>query len=391
MARASQFNPKLESLRGMAALAVCFTHSLAIYRLDQSAAIWTVPIWRQTFWTACLTLVNAIFNPNAAVALFFVLSGWVLTVSLTARTSSPFKGTLAFYLRRCFRILPMMWCALIFTYLLSKMGHAAPFQQTSDWYAANFEQPTHLGDLLRNLFLVDFKISGVTWTMRIELLGSLALPLLVYFYSRSGWYGRLVLLGALAALPAFTDNDFRFLICFYVGTLLTDKGIILAYAKRPILLVGLGLAICAIVRLIPGFNHHPCIRLLGQTTGAALILLGVLGESADFKVLETGPFRVLGRLSYSLYLLHPAVLGLCAVGAFAIRLYPTVAPTAANVLIFISSVLITVALSFLTYQWIERPGIVLGSRATQFANVPKENEAVPAPGAIFPAAQDVVE
>jgi len=363
-----RFNPKLESLRGLAALAVCFTHSIAIYRIDNSEAIWTVPIWDQSFWAGCLTLVNAIFNPSAAVILFFILSGYVLTQSLGGEKSLTGKGIAGFYVRRCFRILPMMWAALVLTYALSKINHTSPPHQATKFYVAIFQHYFHVTAFLRNFFLLGFQVSPVMWTMRVELLGSLLMPAIVYVLLHCTRSQRLLLLGALCAVPYFIHNDFQYMVCFYIGALLTSKDLVAACASRPILLVCSGMAICTMLRIFNGLASPYLVETLATTAGAALVLLGVLAGPSKFGILETGPFRTVGRLSYSLYLLHPTFLGLFAVAAFAIGLYPTLSGEAANMLIFLASVLATLTASAFSHRWIEQPSIALGKVATRFAS-----------------------
>jgi peptidoglycan/LPS O-acetylase OafA/YrhL len=336
--------------------------------MDQTGAIWMVPIWHQTFWPACLGLINAIFNPHAAVILFFILSGHVLTQSLGDGKTLSGKGVASFYLKRCFRILPMMWAALLFTYALSKINHKSPDSQASIFYVSMFEHPPHLIDLLRNFLLVDFNVSPVTWTMRIELLGSLAMPAIVYFLSHSTRTRRLVMLALLCALPYMTHSDFQYLVCFYVGALLTSRDLAVVCASRPDFLVVCGMVICTAIRLITYLNNHPTIVILAGTLGAALVLLGVLAGPSKFAILESGPFRWVGRLSYSLYLLHPPFLGICAVAFFAMGVYPLLSGAAANTLLFFTSVIAALAGSACSYRLIEQPAIALGKRTTKFAS-----------------------
>src|SRR5258708_21306346 len=65
---ASPFDPRLESLRGLASLMVCVFHAMHVFAGNPQS-----------------TLMDALlfaFNPAAAVMFFFVLSGYVLGGSL---------------------------------------------------------------------------------------------------------------------------------------------------------------------------------------------------------------------------------------------------------------------------------------------------------------------
>ena len=367
MHHSPRFNPKVESLRGLAALAVCFTHSLGIYRIDENPGIWNVPIWHQSFWAAVLDLLNALFNPHAAVILFFILSGYVLAQSLGQGKAMTGKSVLGFYLRRAFRILPMMWVSLVFAYALLQINHSVADTLVSVYWPNTFGHPVLFSDLLRNFALVDFKASPVTWTMRVELLGSLFMPALFFYYSRTGRPLQWAMLAVLGSVAYLGKSDFQYLLCFYVGTLLTDTRVIAASAGFAVPLVCAGVLIGTMFRLWIGAQTHPTLINLGETIAAAMVLAGVLAAGATrFGFLETGPCRLVGRLSYSLYLLHMPILGVCAIAAFALEIYPTLSGPAANTLLFIVSVAITLACSAVTYRWIEKPAIALGKRATSF-------------------------
>ena len=79
---------ELQSLRGIAATAVLFGHVIGYY---------TIPDW--------LVILGKFSNGRAAVVVFFVLSGYVLTRSL--RSSNFDLGAVTrFYVQRWFRIYP---------------------------------------------------------------------------------------------------------------------------------------------------------------------------------------------------------------------------------------------------------------------------------------------
>jgi peptidoglycan/LPS O-acetylase OafA/YrhL len=376
-----RFNPKIESLRGLAALAVCFTHSIAIYKVDNSPAFWMVPLWHQTFWAGCLLALNTLFNPGAAVILFFVLSGYVLTQSLEGEKSLAGKNIASFYIRRCFRILPMMWAAPLFTFAASRLYYMPqPHEQVTQFCDYMFADRFPIRDLLRNFFLLSFRLSPVTWTMRVELLGSLLMPVIVYAMLRWSRLPQLLLLAALCAIPWLTQSDFKYVVCFYAGALLNNKDLIAACAKRAVLILCVGMAFCTLPRFLDSSSTAgsiaalPGVYVFTSTAGAALVLLGVLAGPARFAILESGPFRLVGRLSYSLYLLHPPFLGLVAGIAFAIHLYPSWSGAVANTLIFLLSVAVTLIASYFSHRWIELPSIALGKRATRFASEKRGNE-----------------
>jgi peptidoglycan/LPS O-acetylase OafA/YrhL len=80
-------------------------------------------------------------------------------------------------------------------------------------------------------------------------------------------------------------------------------------------------------------------------------------------ILNSAPLRFLGRTSYSLYVLHPPVLGLFAahLGSQAAGPYSRLALCMATV------IPATLALSALSYAYVEVPGVAAGRRLIKLA------------------------
>src|ERR1700733_11347309 len=93
---------ELHSIRGIAALVVAVGHALVYYQTPQ--------------WFRAIGLT---FNGRAAVVLFFVLSGFVLTKSLRSMPVQ-LKPLSDYYIRRFFRLYPALWfaSAMALLYLL---------------------------------------------------------------------------------------------------------------------------------------------------------------------------------------------------------------------------------------------------------------------------------
>jgi peptidoglycan/LPS O-acetylase OafA/YrhL len=83
---------ELQSLRGIAAFVVAASHLSMVYTLPRAARL----------------SLDCVLNAHAAVILFFVLSGFVLTASLV-RNELSFPSIVAFYVRRVFRLYPALW------------------------------------------------------------------------------------------------------------------------------------------------------------------------------------------------------------------------------------------------------------------------------------------
>ena len=179
--------PALEGLRGLAAAIVVVRHTTNAIALPDGArrALLEGP------WAPLL-------DAQAAVALFFVLSGFVLAGSLERGVTR--SDTLQFWVKRIFRIHPPYVAALILTWLVSfhyvVPEASAPF---TDWLRSRASvhlTPGALGAALFYPGAADHQLD-VGWTLGIEMTWSLLLPLVFWLARATHWS---VALG-LAAVP----------------------------------------------------------------------------------------------------------------------------------------------------------------------------------------------
>jgi peptidoglycan/LPS O-acetylase OafA/YrhL len=288
-----QFNPRIESLRGVAALAVVITHSTAIFRVDGAEAFWTVPIFDRTAGQLLLTPVLWMSNAGAAVVLFFVISGYVLTLS--------YRGDVGPYLfRRAMRLLPPMWLSILIFAAVTNLIPAPAISGFSAWFVAVYGKAPSAVDLFRNTALLDFSANPVTWTMYVEVIGSISIPLFAFAARRLGFAFSLAGIAACGVLlffnyPALTAS---YLVCFAAGALLASFPGALGRFPKP------GLAGGALLIISGPALPVGCWWIFAATLGSCLVLSAL--SRADF--LDWPAFRHIGRSSYSLYLVHLAII-----------------------------------------------------------------------------------
>ena len=374
--RNDRFFGNLESLRGIAALSVALIHCIGCFITMTPAAM---P-------PAVLYFFDAV-NGRNAVVLFFILSGFVLSESLS-RSGITLRGSLTFLIRRAFRILPLAYLMMavsagLLLFLapradLSRFGHP--------WLLSGYFTPT-LADLVPAVTFQDYRLNTVYWTLYVELLGSLFfVPLYWLTSSTPAALRGLILAGLLIASFIGRDGSLfpQYFFCFLLG--------ILAYQVREF--VDADPAFARKLRLVQplaaclGFfmvaYAHSTIaswisRLAGSTLdnttltwlqvviegfGAAILVFGCSGSSQIVNVvLGNRPLQFLGKISFSVYCTHLIVLKAIfpvwvAVFGESLVTHPLMGP-----LLDIGFVVpVAILVSAFTYSHIERPGIAAGRK-----------------------------
>lgn len=219
-------NPRqqsLDGLRGFAALAVIFYHSILMFvpSGEKVNHLLGNTIFSLSGYESYARFVLALVSGETAVMIFFVISGYVLMRSLNKdeQTHSGYSVFWFFVLKRTFRIYPALIGCLISMFIIYNglnilFPHIYP----------QFE----IKDFLTNMTLYEIKVHGATWTLKAEML---AIPfILLAFVLRKyiGIFG-VILLGAYSAIlfefPAFGFDYYlisSWLIYFVTGFLVYD-------------------------------------------------------------------------------------------------------------------------------------------------------------------------
>jgi peptidoglycan/LPS O-acetylase OafA/YrhL len=352
---------ELQSLRGIAAATVMIGHCLISYGPS-----------------ALLIGLSELLNGRAAVAVFFVLSGYVLTCSLQ-RGRFDRDAILGFYVRRGFRLYPAIWVASAFglAYLFALHWQIPPDR------AGPLIQQSFRADRFDTLHIVT-SIAGLTtfiipqlWTIFIEIVASIAMPGIAFVaLYRRHWFPCVLGVALLASLtiPNTYYHVTLYLIDFVVGAGLAIPGLAMRlFQNAPArLLVSLGLVMLACTRFLPLDYWGPTANLL-ELAAATLIIGALIGANEKVYLFRSRVLRFLGDISYSLYLLHFVVL--CTV----VKLFTLLQwASGTSVSIYVLAVLatcvtstITIILAWLSYVYVEEPGIKLGKRLLRFLGRPR--------------------
>lgn len=323
--------PNLDFLRAIAVLSVVVEHILLAYK------VYWIGYW-EIQWVGVV-----------GVFLFFVHTALVLMWSLERK-----PHTLDFYIRRIFRIYPLVILAVLITLFFH-----APVGGTPSNYFHYAPPPKHL-DILHSLMLTQnlhdgYLPMGVMWSLPYEVQMYLALPLLFFFVHRNFSLWPLLLFWVFTVLvcrPIFSGTPHNFFLCipYFLPGIMAYVGFGRRKAVLPAWSLSLGLLLAWFI-----FMKNPTWRaadFLCLIVGLALPSFHQI--SARWLIRSS---HEIAKYSYGIYLAHPfsIVLG--------IYLMPH-RPLALQLFVILGSLPV---FAVAAYHCLEKPMIRLGSRLAAHA------------------------
>lgn len=288
----ARFVPELQSVRGLAAGMVMVHHALR--------CITPTPLTH--------FIADMLLNAHAAVVIFFVLSGYVLSRALVT-VPSDLAGITNFYVRRGFRIYPAMIFGValgLLYYLFFRpipAAHLSPFMLET--YLPNKVTPVQAVLTFLGLQVV---LLPPLWTITVELAASIVMPAIAFVRARSG--PALLVLTALLGVVSFlfpTGNRWIlvYLVDFALGACALEYRAQLGRLMVHPLATAVAVAVLLWFRqLHPWPYFHPVPSIL-EGLASVLVIIGIDRNHAIF--LRWPPLVRLGDWSFSLYLLHVPV------------------------------------------------------------------------------------
>jgi peptidoglycan/LPS O-acetylase OafA/YrhL len=299
---------QLDALRGLAALMVVCSHMLLTF--PRTYAHWQIQLYSMG---------------RSAVVLFFVLSGYVLSLPFWSGRK---QGYGRYLLRRFCRIyLPFAAAAAL------AIAGACIFRNSqaslSHWFLETWAKPITLIDVLKQFLMVPMtEFNTAFWSLTYEMQMSIVMPLLCWLLLRlnpaicTTFLAALLYvrpLGVVVTQMPYVWVSLQVLFLFCLGACLSfyERPLREAFRYRPalmpvVLLAGLFLYLDGPLLLSIGHEN-----LLHQITsrdylingiGAAIVVVGSLHIRWFAGILEHKWPEYLGRISYSFYLTHATVL-----------------------------------------------------------------------------------
>lgn len=312
---------QLDSIRGIAALFVLFNHYVQVIpeRLrppESLSTLLTAETWAHALTWLRFTPLRLIVSGEAAVDLFFVLSGFVLALPLTRHGQPSLSSFLA---KRFCRVYLPFTAVILPVAAAYELIPTAPSLQVSDWLNGLLLKPGEyslLAHLLMRGRQADMRLDPVMWSLVHELRVSIILPTIFLAIRRIGalWTVATALLISFAAsfgLPDSISGDWQatahFLWMFTAWSALScRREDVMRLLRRCAGRTTLCLWVLVLVLLTVPFDRVWADFLIGS--GAALLICLCLNRNWVTEVLGLSALLWLGRISYSLYLVHLPVL-----------------------------------------------------------------------------------
>lgn len=387
---------ELDSLRGLAASSVVLHHTLlalpvfwAAHRHQQEGDSVFIKVISDTplhmFWAG-----------HEAVILFFILSGFVLTLLFNSK-KEPYSSYLIG--RFCRIYLPYIFSIAV---SLSLMNLFLDRDQSnlSDWFNGMWSHSVSFKELISYIFMLGYdshNINTVTWSLIHEMRISVIFPIIVYLIYRFNWkmtlpLGLLIcflMYGTLSVgLRSITTNGvFDVLLesfgstayyCafFVIGALIARyKESLSAFYKKInrnvkliLIISSVGLYTCewwvpsiGDAKYSGNFIANVFSRSLidyGVAGSVIILFLFALNSPKTSLLLNTKAVLFLGKISYSLYLIHPIVI---------LLMFNIFIDSLSTLTLIVLIPLISVVFATLMYYLVEEPSIKAGRYFKKFS------------------------
>jgi peptidoglycan/LPS O-acetylase OafA/YrhL len=330
-------NQSLEGLRGLASLSVVLAHFLFVFYPFLSNNMRPYPnAVPKTVVDAWLVYppFSLSYAADAAVLVFFVLSGYVLTGKFYATNHLEVLESAA--VRRYFRLALPALASVLFAWFLLKMGlmgnQMAGILDTAGWPIHYYQEKVSLDyaiftGLIGAPFFGLTDLNGPLWTLQVELIGSILLFASYALFGRRSllmtviWFVFIanVLGGRSPAVLNYLAILFGSLLHPITGWLKRNSGFSTAFVILGLMAVSYDNSPrFAFLKIVPLPNLQPYgpdfnmdTRIFWHTLGAVLLVAGVIGARWFATILATRVPTYLGRISFAIYLLHmPLIMSL---------------------------------------------------------------------------------
>jgi peptidoglycan/LPS O-acetylase OafA/YrhL len=359
---------QLDSIRGLAALTVIVGHVMNFFPILRN------PAWQSENWIWFYPPLSAFSASDKAVNMFFVLSGFVLALPFLKAFVNPFK----FLIKRIFRIYPVLWIIISLSIIARYVIGYSHFNGMIYWFNDIWSTPLTPGYLFLHYSLIgsfeNNKLVPVIWSLIHEMRISIIFPLIMFFILNFRYYWSISIGFALIffgyGMTYFYPQvdyfyTFIYIQFFIIGALIAQNREIcvswwtsLSQSKKWVVFI-----MAAILYLfsyedyrLPYLPFASMINKVLNLAGCGIFIIIGLGSVKVANILSHRILVYIGKLSYSIYLIHTVILVILT------RLFWHTLPLG---YIIPFAIILSIVLSHFLYRFIELPFIRLGRELTK--------------------------
>ncbi|WP_410501901.1 acyltransferase [Exiguobacterium acetylicum] len=385
----------LDSLRGLASLTVVFHHSMLALPLFYLAYKHDYQNKLTQFITN--SPIHMLWGGHEAVLLFFVLSGFVLSIPFLNNKPFTYKK---YIIKRFCRIYIPYIVSIFLSYTLFYFIQPHNLRGMSDNFNEMWSHSIDLYDFFSYLFMLGagvINLNGVTWSLVHEMRISFFFPLLMIFIVRLNWkksvfigglfflflWTALTLTSELIRFKEMSDLILSFAETFYYTPFFIIGACLAKYKDsliNTIKMLSNTLKLLLIFLVVVLYNFEwmsfgfgglkyketiiptRVVSLIVDYTvvlGVSILLILILSSYRLTKLLNVSILQSLGKVSYSLYLIHMIIM------LTLVHLFNEEIPT---ILLLMLSPFISVISSYIFYYMIEKNSIKIGIYLTNINN-----------------------
>ncbi len=380
----------LDGIRGVAALGVFLNH----FSLDFYCAWWTqkpehshLNGYEMQFPHSLISFIN---QGGYFVAIFFVLSGYVLSRkyfladNIEILVSGLHRRFIRLYIPIAFILIVsylLMANHLYFNEAVSRISFSDLFSK--QWSFLELEERLWYSLTTGAMFSSDPSFDTCLWTISYEFFGSLFVyAFLIFTHFTKRFRLPMMLIAICYFVNVYTPVSSPFYTSFMLGMTLcyTEKWITQkSMPMRTIIAV-----LLFMVSLLLGSSPF-CSPFEGSwqenvkniwdytpwcfTIGAYLMVLAFVISPLLQKAGSLLPFRFLGYISFSLYLLHPIIIGSFTSWIF-LELYPAYSYNNSVLIAFTTTIPFLLLVSWLMARYVDQFGIRLSHKAYEYIKRP---------------------
>jgi len=362
---------QLDSLRGLASLSV-FAHHM-----------WMItPVLPIVFSYSPLRIF---VYGHAAVILFFILSGFVLSLPFLNNKQGSYYG---YILKRFCRIYIPYIVSLAIAITLSVSLHRDGINTLSDWFNQFWNKGLDIDIIKEHIALITNihtdAYNTVVWSLIHEMRISIIFPIIMLAIIRYKWSTNLLLCLLLSSIGAMNDlfnfevrnghytsifDTVHYTSFFIIGALLAKYKEYLTRTFHKLSRINKwALLIIAMVcysysRIVEVVIHLPFNHIIteyGIAFGSIIVVIMALSSNTFTSFLMRRPIIFIGKISYSLYLYHFVIL------LSLINLFYGEMPIW---LIYVLAFITTIFVSVLGYYFVEDPSAKLGRKISRKINL----------------------